>query len=240
MRNIIGSEKNTSVTSEPKILIPIAVCQAFGSLTQNEITNLNNASVVQDFKCGDFIIKQNEVSNFYYVIIEGFILENHNDQKSDKDHSFQISTAGFLFEKDILFGTKKNTLSYKALTSVKAVRIEKKHIENLFGNARFKEYITNELKDEVARLRWRASNNTSPMEPRVSKFIVMLSETFGKPQTNGCIIKFKINNTDMAHMLDSTRESVNRTLNILCDKSLIEMNQGRIFVSNRLKEATSS
>jgi len=121
-------------------------------------------------------------------------------------------------------------LSYKTLTNVHAVRIDRQRIDDLLHNETFKDYVKDELNNEILSLRWRAINNTFTIELKVSKLVLMLSEKFGNPL-------FKISNSDMANMLDSTRESVNRTLNKLWDKGLIDMGSGNIFVNSKLKNS---
>jgi CRP/FNR family cyclic AMP-dependent transcriptional regulator len=218
---------------------PITICKAFDNLTPDEIANLDKACVTQNFGRGRIILKQDEIPKYYYIIIDGYVLGSYTDKHENVDHSFEVLTKGFLFEKDITFGTKKCTLSYKALSTVQVVRIEKQHIHNLARHMDFQRYIINELNNEIMNLRWRTINNTFTIETKISQLILMLSEKFGLPNEDedGAMIQFRITNSDMAHMLDSTRESVNRTLNKLVDKGLIHMGTGNIFVNNRLKDS---
>ena len=232
MRHIIVPEGN-AVELPPAIInpntIPIAICKGFDTLNQTEILQLNAASMMQFFGRGNIILNQNDIPNYYYVITDGYVLENYNDAKHVQ-HSFEILTTGFLFEKDVLFGVKKYTFSYKALTNVNVIRIKKQQINDLLQNITFKNYILDELNQEITNLRWRAINNTFSIETKVSQLLLTLCQKFGNPL-------FKLTNTDMANMLDSTRENVNKTLNKLWDKGLINMQSGSIFINPQLKDS---
>ena len=62
--------------------------------------------------------------------------------------------------------------------------------------------------------------------------LIRMSNSFGVMCADGIRIDLKINNTEMADMIGSTRESVNRMLNALKEEGTIDMKNGKIIIRN--------
>ncbi|MGH7708943.1 MAG: Crp/Fnr family transcriptional regulator [Vulcanimicrobiaceae bacterium] len=65
---------------------------------------------------------------------------------------------------------------------------------------------------------------------RVATLLLRLMQGFGQPVTGGTKIGLKLTNLEMANMVGSTRESVNRALNRFWDEHLIDMRSSHIVV----------
>ncbi len=65
---------------------------------------------------------------------------------------------------------------------------------------------------------------------RVAKKLLDLSETYGVKSKEGILINFRLTQRDLASMVGSTRESVNRVLGLYQDKGLISLQHQLITI----------
>jgi CRP/FNR family transcriptional regulator, cyclic AMP receptor protein len=72
---------------------------------------------------------------------------------------------------------------------------------------------------------------------RLAKRLLSLAEVHGKPDSRGVRIDFKLSQRDLAHMIDATRERVNKQLALWRERSLIAIEDGMIVIRqpDRLK-----
>ena len=68
------------------------------------------------------------------------------------------------------------------------------------------------------------------MSARLATLLLNLSGSFGEPAPNGMRITLRLTNQEMANMIGTTRETVNRTLNRFWDEHLIDMRTSNIVV----------
>ncbi|MBP1962153.1 Crp/Fnr family transcriptional regulator [Paenibacillus aceris] len=62
--------------------------------------------------------------------------------------------------------------------------------------------------------------------------LIRLSNSYGVPQGDNILITYKLNNSEMADMIGSTRESVNRMLSDMKKEDALEFNNGRIVIKD--------
>ncbi|AJY77710.1 regulatory protein [Paenibacillus beijingensis] len=62
--------------------------------------------------------------------------------------------------------------------------------------------------------------------------LIRLGNTYGQPGDNGIIIGMKMTNTEMADMIGTTRENVNRMLSDMKKEDVISMEEGHIVIRN--------
>lgn len=62
--------------------------------------------------------------------------------------------------------------------------------------------------------------------------LIRLSNSYGIPKGDHTLINYKINNSEMADMIGSTRESVNRMLSDMKKEDAVEFHNGQIVIKN--------
>jgi CRP-like cAMP-binding protein len=65
--------------------------------------------------------------------------------------------------------------------------------------------------------------------------LIRMSNTYGEKQEDGIHLKLKLTNTEMADLIGTSREGVNRILNALKDEGTISLNKGNIVI-HRLED----
>ena len=82
-----------------------------------------------------------------------------------------------------------------------------------------------------------AATTSQDIRARLASLLLNLSEHFGEPVDNGTRITLRLTNQEMANMIGTTRETVNRTLNRFWDDRMIDMKTAHVVVvdQDRLK-----
>jgi CRP/FNR family transcriptional regulator, cyclic AMP receptor protein len=65
---------------------------------------------------------------------------------------------------------------------------------------------------------------------RLAKRLIDLADVHGKPDPHGVRIDFKLSQSDLAHMIGATRESVNKELGVLREHGLITIEEGMMVI----------
>ncbi len=77
-----------------------------------------------------------------------------------------------------------------------------------------------------------ASTSSQDIRSRLASLVLHLKEQFGESTPEGTRITLRLTNQEMADMIGTTRETVNRSLNRFWDERLIDMKTSHIVVSD--------
>jgi len=77
-----------------------------------------------------------------------------------------------------------------------------------------------------------ASTTSQDIRSRLSSLLLNLISSFGEAVPNGTRITLRLTNQEMANMIGTTRETVNRTLNRFWDERLIDMRTSHVVVTD--------
>ena len=65
-----------------------------------------------------------------------------------------------------------------------------------------------------------------------ASLLLNLSSQFGEPVDSGTRITLRLTNQEMANMIATTRETVNRTLNRFWDEKLVDMRTAHVIMAD--------
>jgi CRP/FNR family transcriptional regulator len=77
-----------------------------------------------------------------------------------------------------------------------------------------------------------ASTTSQDIRARLATLLLSLSDKFGEPVPSGIKIALRLTNQEMASMIGTTRETVNRTLNRFWDDQLVDMRTAYVVVTS--------
>lgn len=120
-----------------------------------------------------------------------------------------------------------------ALSDAKVVLIPAKAFDDmLFAHAKVARKFALGVESRFRLAHERSSYiATNDVSARIARLLLSLSESFSTPQADGSTrIWLHLTNTEMASMVATTRESVNRTLNRFWDKKILDMRSAQIVV----------
>jgi CRP/FNR family cyclic AMP-dependent transcriptional regulator len=75
-----------------------------------------------------------------------------------------------------------------------------------------------------------AATTSQDIRARLASLLLNLAEQFGEEVPNGTRITLRLTNQEMANMIGTTRETVNRTLNRFWDDQLVDMKTAHVIV----------
>jgi CRP/FNR family transcriptional regulator len=75
-----------------------------------------------------------------------------------------------------------------------------------------------------------AATTSQDIRARLASLLLNLAEQFGESVANGTRITLRLTNQEMANMIGTTRETVNRTLNRFWDEQLVDMRTSHVVV----------
>jgi len=76
-----------------------------------------------------------------------------------------------------------------------------------------------------------AATTSQDIRARLASLLLNLMQNFGEPVSTGTRISLRLTNQEMANMIGTTRETVNRTLNRFWDERLIDMRTAHVIVA---------
>src|SRR5665213_2369245 len=76
-----------------------------------------------------------------------------------------------------------------------------------------------------------AATTSQDIRARLAALLLNLAEQFGEAVDNGTRITLRLTNQEMANMIGTTRETVNRTLNRFWDDRLVDMRTAHVVVT---------
>jgi len=75
-----------------------------------------------------------------------------------------------------------------------------------------------------------AATTSQDIRARLASLLLNLMQNFGEPVDTGTRISLRLTNQEMANMIGTTRETVNRTLNRFWDERVIDMRTAHVIV----------
>jgi CRP/FNR family transcriptional regulator len=75
-----------------------------------------------------------------------------------------------------------------------------------------------------------AATNSQDIRARLAALLLNLAAQFGEQVDNGTRISLRLTNQEMANMIATTRETVNRTLNRFWDEKLVDMRSSHVVI----------
>jgi CRP/FNR family transcriptional regulator len=133
-----------------------------------------------------------------------------------------------------IFDTAVRAASVRTLTDVEVGAIEREDFLALIDRSpRIGRLLVIALSERLRAANKLISATTSQdIRSRLASLLINLTQNFGEPVANGTRISLRLTNQEMANMIGTTRETVNRTLNRFWDEKLIDMRTTNIIVTD--------
>lgn len=173
---------------------------------------------------------QDMVYEYFYVIIDGqaniYIMAENG-----KKYTQSIYKKGDYFGELEIFDKKPYICSVEAITDLKVIRLHRKYFLQWIERDRyFSLYMMKTLCDNFYKLSKKAGENTLySLKYRICSYLINSIDN-GVKQDEG--ISININKEQLSYQLAVTQRSINRILQELKKKSLIEVGNDYILIIN--------
>ncbi len=181
----------------------------------------------KDFKKGEIICQQDLIHDYFYIIIDGYVNICRTAENGRK-YSLALYKKGDYIGELEIFDRKPYICSVETLTDTKTLRIKRKYfLKWINSDLYFSLYITKTLCDNFYKLSKLAGENSLySLKYRICNFLLyeVDSSSMDSP------IEIKINKEQLSEQFAVTPRSINRVLQQLKEKGLIEVSNNSIFI----------
>jgi CRP/FNR family transcriptional regulator len=182
--------------------------------------------VKQNFRKGDFIIRQGDTPHGVFYIYQGLV-KAYDITKYNEENLLIIRKQDEIFPLIWALTGHEHNIIYQALAPTVTLRIDRKTFLDLIK--RFPDSLIPLLDMTLEMYRLHGERILTleyrTVRERIISFLLTMSQRFGKQTANGILIEVPLRHQDIASSVNATRETTSRELSALERKGLLENKQ---------------
>jgi CRP-like cAMP-binding protein len=183
------------------------------------------AATVTDRHYGkhQFIVREGDPGDTFFILVKGSV---------SVCRILSILKEGDFFGEMSMFDSSLRSASIKTLTEVEVGAIRQADFLTLLDrNPRIGRSLVIALSERLrAANALIAATTSQDIRARLASLLLNLGDQFGERVDNGTRITLRLTNQEMANMIGTTRETVNRTLNRFWDDKLVDMRTAHVVI----------
>ena len=203
----------------------------FRDFAEDEVAGV--AATVTDRTYGkhDFIVREGDPGSTFFFLVKGSV-SVCRITPDGREMILAILKEGDFFGEMAMFDSSLRSASIKTLTDVEVGAIRyADFLVLLEGNPRVGRSLVTALSDRLrAANALIAATTQQDIRARLASLLLNLATQFGEPVEGGIRISLRLTNQEMANMIATTRETVNRTLNRFWDEKLVDMRTAHVVI----------
>jgi CRP/FNR family cyclic AMP-dependent transcriptional regulator len=215
----------------------------FSSLEEKELDLLLRATTTKRLEAKEMLFRKGDPGNQLYGILSGS-LKVMVTGSDGKDVIFTLLGPGRIIGEIALLDAEARSASAVAVERTELLTLHRRElIPFLEGHPRAAIGLAGVLAAMVRRLSERAEDrHTMPLSGRIAKRLLSLAEEHGKRPIVGGPVEVRLPQQDLADLVGTTRESVNKQLRIWAEAGVIETGRGRMVLKEpeALKDVVAS
>lgn len=203
----------------------------FARLSREELQALGLRVRMRSFRAGEIIFHRNDPGDAFYVILRGVVKIFLSSEEGQEVVLIILKEGEFMGELSLIDGEPRSA-SALALEATDTLTIDRDSLLDFIG-----EHPRAGLSIfAVMASRFRRADGVIAdcafldLPTRLNKILVELVQQFGQRRGGAIEIDLRLSQRDLASMVASTRESVNRLLMGLEDEGIIRSDRQRITV----------
>jgi len=191
------------------------------------------AATVTDRHYGkhQFIVREGDPGDTFFILVKGSI-SVCRIAPDGRETILSILKEGDFFGEMSMFDSSLRSASIKTLTEVEVGAIRQADFLILLDrNPRIGRSLVIALSERLrAANALIAATTSQDIRARLASLLLNLGDQFGERVENGTRITLRLTNQEMANMIGTTRETVNRTLNRFWDDKLVDMRTAPVVI----------
>jgi CRP/FNR family transcriptional regulator, cyclic AMP receptor protein len=191
------------------------------------------AATVTDRHYGkhQFIVREGDPGDTFFILVKGSI-SVCRIAPDGRETILSILKEGDFFGEMSMFDSSLRSASIKTLTETEVGAIRQADFLVLLDrNPRIGRSLVIALSERLrAANALIAATTSQDIRARLASLLLNLSDQFGERVDNGTRITLRLTNQEMANMIGTTRETVNRTLNRFWDDKLVDMRTAHVVI----------
>lgn len=209
----------------------LANVSIFSSLGEKEIDQLLQATTTKKLKPKEILFHKGDPGNQLYGILSGS-LKVTTTGSDGKDVMFGLMGPGEVLGEIALLDSEERSATVVAVEGTELLTLHRRDlIPFLEKNPGATIGLAGVLAARVRQLSERAEDRqTMPLPGRIAKRLLSLSEQYGKRPIVGGPVEVRMPQQDLADLVGTTRESVNKQLRAWEQEGIVELGRGRVVV----------
>lgn len=178
-----------------------------------------------------FIVREGDPGDTFFIIVKGSV-SVCRIAPDGRETILSILKEGDFFGEMSMFDSSLRSASIKTLTEVEVGAVRQEDFLKLLDrNPRIGRALVIALSERLrAANALIAATTSQDIRARLASLLLNLADQFGEPVDNGTRITLRLTNQEMANMIGTTRETVNRTLNRFWDDRLVDMRTAHVVI----------
>lgn len=205
----------------------------FSSLNEKELDLLLQATTTRRLKAKEVLFRKGDPGNQLYGILSGS-LKVMTTGTDGKDVMFGLMGPGEVLGEIALLDSEERSATIVGVEATELLTLHRRElIPFLEKNPGAAIGLAGVLAARVRRLSERAEDRqTMPLPGRIAKKLISLSEEYGKHPIVGGPVEVRLPQQDLADLVGTTRESVNKQLRAWEQEGIVELGRGRVVLKN--------
>jgi CRP/FNR family cyclic AMP-dependent transcriptional regulator len=203
------------------------------ALSEDEMDKLMRFSNVQTFKSGDVIFRKGDPGEGMMAVLRGQIRIGVMSAEG-KELIHNIINPGQVFGEIALLDGKERSADAVAIAPTDVlVVLRRDFLPFLEADAPLCIRLMTVLCDKLRQTSELAEDFMFlELRQRLAKRLVRLAQLYGRPWRSGVIINFRLPQRELAAMMGTSRESINKQLRTWAEAGWLEVDRGNIAVLN--------
>jgi CRP/FNR family cyclic AMP-dependent transcriptional regulator len=210
---------------------PLKTVPLFRDFDETELSEVAQLVTTRRYAKHQTIFREGDPGQTFYLILLGSVAIVRIAADGRETILSILKERDFFGEMSI-FDTAVRAASVRTLTEVEVGAIEREDFLALIDRSpRIGRLLVIALSERLRAANKLISATTSQdIRSRLASLLLNLSANFGEQVPAGTRITLRLTNQEMANMIGTTRETVNRTLNRFWDERLIDMRTAHVVV----------
>ena len=231
--SIHGTVGKTQITLDPRLLTKVPL---FAALRDEDRAAVAPLMQTRHYPRHAILVREGDSGEGLFIILAGNVAVTRINSEGKETILSILKEGDFFGEMGVLDGSPRSA-TIKAHREVEVAILSRNDFLNLLGKS--PQLAVSLVLALSARL--RATNEAmqatayQDIPTRLAALLLNLGKNFGEPMDGGVQITLRLTNQEMANMIGTTRETVNRTLNRFWDEKTIDMRTGNITILDAAK-----
>jgi len=203
----------------------------FRDFDEAELSEVAQLVTTRRFGKHQTVFREGDPGQTFYVILSGSVAIVRVAPDGRETILSILKERDFFGEMSI-FDTAVRAASVRTLTDVEVGTIEREDFLALIDRSpRIGRLLVIALSERLrAANKLISASSSQDIRSRLASLLINLSQNFGEQVPAGIRITLRLTNQEMANMIGTTRETVNRTLNRFWDERLIDMRTAHVVI----------
>jgi CRP/FNR family cyclic AMP-dependent transcriptional regulator len=209
----------------------LARVSIFSFLEKRELDLLVKATTTKRLKPKDVLCRKGDAGHQLYGILSGS-LKVTTTGSDGKDVMFGLMGPGEVIGEIALLDGERRSATVSAVEKTELLTLDRRELlPFLEANPRVAIGLARVLAGRVRQLSDRAEDRqTMPLPGRIAKRLLALSEQYGKRPIVGGPVEVRMPQQDLADLVGTSRESVNKQLRAWEEEGILELGRGRVVL----------